>query len=180
MRTNFSNLELHFNDLYSENLSILKSAPNSLALTILETGVDAFLASNPDFTCIPIKQEHIYTFMSKSTFATGSISSSTNNIAFRDYSKSSAVSYQDVSTSYSSNTNLCQELILNQSYIHYLPFSLGKIFYSHPDIIAVPQDIPEIATYCLVVSKKLLVSEYTPVIDHLILHFKQNLFFEKS
>jgi len=175
LKYHFPNLKINFNEIAFSDMRLLESMSKFLAITVDDPKTTAFLRQQPNLTLIPIKQEPVYLFASKNTLDMLYDSKETNflqlkSIAFKNYKlyEDNHASERVATTDYIDNTIISLGLILNQEHVQFLPLSLGRIIYDHPDIMAFPLKNSTTMTYHIIVPPSMQSSEFSPVLEHIV------------
>lgn len=160
----FMHLKIHFSEILPYELDKLYNNPYAIAFTIDYTSnlktppIDTL----PNLTNIKIKEDYIYYFASKYISQEELYGNTVKLIAF-----SKILMEENEAEIYCNNASVSQEFILNSNAVHPMPYSMGKLLYSHPDIVAFPAEKERKVFYTLIVPTSLLETEYQFVINEI-------------
>lgn len=176
LHQNFYALDIHFEEFLPRDLFVLNATTNALALIMDVSGITTFSDVHQDCHSITIKSEPVSAFVSKkSKWAQMKVLkkeclADATYVAFRNFTNYySLLNRKQLSKINFTNSELIsQEFILNQSAIHLLPASLGKKFYTHPDILAIPTENDLSCSYTVLMPHNFNLEEFRPVVENII------------
>ncbi len=179
----FYSLNIHFKEFFPRDLSILNTSTNALALLIDVSGITSFSDVHQDCLSLTIKKEPVYAFVSKKSkwaqmkLLKKEFLTEATYVAFRNFSNYYLLLNKEQlsKTNFTNSKLIGQDLILTQSAIHLLPFSLGKNFYTHPDIVAIPTENDIVCSYNVLMPHTFNLSEFRPVVENIVATLKNIL-----